>query len=153
MTLLLLVSACGSPGAPGADSPDFEGVQWELAEGSVEGDEIAPPETHPITIMFEEGRVGGTASCNGYGGEYTIDGATLAVGTLAMTEMACSPPETMTAESLFTKALLRVESVTVTDGRLILSGDDTELVFAELPPVPDAELQGTVWVLDGLISG
>jgi heat shock protein HslJ len=69
-----------------------------------------------------------------------------------MTEMACSPPETMTAEAMYAEALTRVDTVAVDQG-LTLSGDGVELVFEALEPVPDAALTNTVWVLDGLISG
>jgi heat shock protein HslJ len=47
---------------------------------------------------------------------------------------------------------MRVDTVAL-NGGLTLSGDDVEMVFEALEPVPDAELTGVTWVLDGLIQG
>jgi heat shock protein HslJ len=135
---------------------DFEASlqgDWQLTSGTVNGEEIPLIDSHPITIRFEDGQVGGTASCNSYGGMYELSGATLRLSDLAMTEMACSPPETMTAESLFATGLTQVDHVAVNEGELTLTGEETELLFTMLEPVPEAELTNTVWVLDGLITG
>ena len=40
----------------------------------------------------------------------------------------------------------------MTDENLTLSGEGVELVFAALPPVPTADLTGTVWVLESLVD-
>ena len=149
---LLIVSACGAVGL-GDPPPAFEGIQWQLTSGTVDGEQLDPPDTHPITVLFAEGRVSGTASCNGYGGDYSSDGAELEIGQLAMTEMACSPPEAMTAEFLYGSALPRVTRVATTSEEMFLSGEGVDLAFTALPPVPDAELRGTVWVLESMISG
>ena len=153
IALLFAVSACNSSGAEPAESPQVEGVTWQLNEGVVDGNPIDPPASHPITISFADGVASGTASCNGYGGDFQIDGNVVTLGALAITEMACEPPETMSAESLFMQGLSRVRLANVAGSKLTLSGDGVEMTFEELAPVPDADLTNTVWVLDGLIQG
>lgn len=136
----------------GADFADSVEGSWQLTSGTVHGGEIQLVETHPITIHFEGDAVGGTASCNQYGGVFELSGSSISFSDLAMTEMACFPHETMDAEALYSQALGMVTTVEVDDG-LTLSGPDVELVFTSLPPVPEAELTNTVWVLDGLVGG
>lgn len=137
----------------GSDFKDSLEAAWELTDGTVVGQSVEPPTSHPITIGFGDRVVGGTASCNSYGGEYKLSGSQLTFGEMALTEMACEPPEAMDAEMLYMQALLLVDNAAVNDGRLTLTGPGTELNFDLLPPVPEAEMLNTVWVLDGLIDG
>jgi len=146
-TFALLAVAC-----LGSDFADSVEGSWQLTSGIVDSEEIPLVASHPITINFEGDEISGTASCNGYGGSYELSGSTISFGNLAMTEMACFPDETMTAEAMYGQALMMVDTVSL-DEVLTLSGGGAELVFEALPAVPDAELTNTVWVLDGLISG
>lgn len=143
----LVISAC-----LGTDFEDSIDGPWQLTSGSIDGQEIAIIEDHPISIVFDRDQVSGTASCNGYGGTFGLDGASISFGNLAMTEMACLPEETMVAEQLYASALTVVDTVEL-DGDLALKGPNVELIFTALEPVPQAELTNTVWVLEGLISG
>jgi heat shock protein HslJ len=143
--------ACGGGEQIGPD-PTVEGG-WQLVSGrTIEGD-IAPLDSHPVTIDFEEGMVGGTAACNGYGGSYTLDGATISFTQMSRTEMACSPQETMELESQFLDALIEVNQAETLEDSLTLSGESVELVFERVPEPPTADLIGTVWVLDRLVQG
>ncbi len=145
--LTLVASAC-----LGSDFADSVEGAWQMTTGTVDGQPIPAPESHPITITFQGDQVSGTASCNGYGGTFQIDGSSISIGELAMTEMACSPEETMEAEAMFSDAITRVDTVSI-DGALTLSADGVEMVFEKLEPVPEEELTGTRWILDGLIRG
>ena len=145
--LALLASAClGSDFADSVEGP------WQMVSGTVDGQAIPLLESHPITANFEDGQVGGTAACNSYGGTYSLSGSRINVGDLVMTEMACFPEEVMRAEALFSEGIMRVDTITL-NGGLTLSGDDVEMVFEALDPVPDRGLTGITWVLDGLIQG
>lgn len=144
--IALLTVAC-----LGSDFADSIEGSWQMSSGSVDGEEIPLISSHPITITFEGDQVNGTASCNGYAGTFELSGSEIVFGNLAMTEMACFPEETMEAEALFAQGLTMVDTVQV-DDELTLSGDDVEMTFERLEPVPEAELTNTVWVLDGLIS-
>ncbi len=143
----LLTAAC-----LGSDFSDSLQGSWELTSGTLRGEPIPIIASHPITVTFDGDQVGGTASCNSYGGTFELSGSSIHFGDLAMTEMACFPDETMTAESMYGEALTLVDTAEIDEG-LTLSGDGVELTFEALEPVPDAELTGVVWVLDGLISG
>lgn len=129
-SIALLTVAC-----LGSDFADSVEGAWQMTSGTVDGEQIPLVESHPITIDFDEdGQVGGTAACNGYGGSYELSGADISFGNLAMTEMACFPEETMQAEAMFANAISRVDTVAV-DGELTLSGQGVELAFEALEPV------------------
>lgn len=128
---LITVLALISTACLGSDFADSVEGSWQMSSGTVDGEEIPIVDTHPITITFEEGQVSGTASCNGYGGTYEIEGSTITFSDLTMTEMACTPEETMQAEGMFATSITRVDSVSL-DGYLTLSGDGVEMVFEGL---------------------
>jgi len=144
----LVATACGEPAEPGS----VEGA-WQLESGTLDGEPIPMVDGHPITLTIEGDTVGGTAACNSYGGSYTLSDGEVTFSALFQTEMACFPEETMASESAYLEALTRATSVTATDDHLTLSGEDVELEFNELPPVPTAALTNTVWVLESLIEG
>lgn len=149
---MITILAIAVPACLGSDFAESVEGAWQMTSGEVDGQPIEPPETHPITITFEGDQVSGTASCNGYGGTFSVNGSSISISDLAMTEMACSPEETMEAEAMFSDAITRVDTVSV-DTTLTLSADGVEMVFEKLEPVPEEELIGTRWVLDGLIQG
>jgi heat shock protein HslJ len=126
--------------------------EWRLVGGTHSGDPLPLPDDAPITLTVTDGEVGGRAACNLYGGEITIDGDRIEIGVLSVTEMACDPA-VMDAESAYLAALADVERWARDDDRLTLSGEVVELTYDLVPPVADADLVGTTWVLDGLISG
>lgn len=154
MRSLALVSmlALLGVGCLGSDFADSIQGPWEMTSGSVDGETIPLVQSHPVTINFDDGDVTGTASCNGYGGTYELNGSSIDMGSLAMTEMACFPDETMTAEQMFAVAITRVDLVSL-DSHLTLSGEGVELTFEAIEPVPTSDLTNTVWVLDSLIDG
>lgn len=148
-TLSLVVSAC-----LGSDFEDSLDGAWQLTSGSSNGMPIELIASHPVTMSLESESIGGTAACNSYGGEVRISNNTFSVSRLAVTEMACSPSETMEVERIYLEALELVDEVGLTEsGTLTLSGPEVKLEFERLDPVPAGELTGTVWVLDGLITG
>lgn len=149
--LALVIAACAGPGAGPAD--DLTESTWELESGTLDDLAITVLASHPITLTFSEDGVGGTAACNGYGGSYRISGDEISFSELSVTEMACVPDETMESERAYLEAMVRIEKLVLDGDLLTLTGDGVELVFVALPPVPIADLTGTVWVLDGLIQG
>ncbi len=136
-----------------ADAADpFGTVEWMLASATVDGETLALLESHPVTLLVDDaGAVGGTAACNSYFGTL-IEGDTLFEG-FGVTEMACDPPETLDLESAFLTALGRTTTAERDGGQLVLAGDGVELRFDEITPPADAELIGTDWTLDTVISG
>lgn len=151
VSLALILAACGG-GDPNSQPGDPTGG-WQLVSGLVDGQQINPIASHPVTIEFKDGRVGGTSACNSYGGEYTVEGSAVTIGEIAMTEMACFPENVMSLESQYLSALSAVGSFAVDDANLVLSGDGVELEFEPVEAPPTAEMLGTVWVLDGVVDG
>lgn len=153
LILAILVSvpaACGTE-PPLAQPIDLTG-SWQLTSGSHGEVMLEPIPTHPVTLEFTADRVGGTAACNGYGGTFDASTGALSISDLSITEMACDPPETMDLERLYIEALVAVNEATIEGTTLTLSGPETTLEFEAIPPVPTADLLGTVWVLDGLVN-
>ena len=84
--LLLALTACALPGAPGA--APLVGSEWRLEDlggrGVINGSQA--------TLAFPEaGRVAGNSSCNRFFGSYTLMQDRIALGQLAGTRMACAP--------------------------------------------------------------
>ena len=87
------VAAAGesAPRTEAASDPDpasLAGTRWVLIEA---GGTRVPPRP-PVTLNFEAGRFGGHSGCNGYGGEYRIEGRRIVVGLVSSTLVGCSGP-------------------------------------------------------------
>jgi len=147
---LALMTACAEPGEQGGDPT---GVAWELIEGRVNGESLPVIDGYPITLSLTDEGFGGTAACNGYGGMYEIAGDQITFTELFRTEMACVEEGVMESEEMYLTGLLLVDTFSTSDDTLALTGEGVEVVFAALPPVPAAELTGTVWVLESLVEG
>lgn len=132
---------------------ELEGTAWTLVIGEGPGGVVDPPDGWPVTISFERDTFGGTASCNGYGGSFTLgDGGSITFAEVGSTAMGCEPAP-METESAFLTALGGVAFYEVLGNNLLLFGDSTELTFERQAPVPTAELVGQLWLLDTLIQG
>jgi heat shock protein HslJ len=147
----LVLAACGTS-EPLGPPAGLDG-SWQLTSGTHQGTSLDPIADHPVTISFEGDEVTGTAACNGYGGTFEATDGEIAFSEMIITEMGCFPTEVMDLEQNFMTALVSVTEASVTDDRLMLSGENTTLEFEALPPVPTSELLNTVWVLDGLVTG
>lgn len=150
--LALLIAACGADEGEGADDIGVIG-EWEMVEGTIDGDPFPLVDGWRITMnVGADGRIGGTAACNGYGGTYVADGEDLIISDVSMTMMACEPP-VQDAESAFVAAIGQPLTYQRAGDRLTLTGGQAEMVFTAVEPVPTAELIGTEWTLDTLIQG
>jgi heat shock protein HslJ len=159
--LVLLLSGCArfAPGAggsasdpPAGEPPDVIGA-WVMTSGTSAGEPIRVPDTYRVTLTLADGNEVGGQACNHYGGTYDLrDDGTISFSAMSMTEMACEEPM-MTVEAAYHAALAAVTRAERDGDVLTLSGEDVELVFELVPPVPDAALKGTRWTLESLISG
>ncbi|MDX1469723.1 MAG: META domain-containing protein [Acidimicrobiia bacterium] len=147
--LSLLVTACGTE----SPAPNVDGA-WELVAGTHDGTALPLVPGWPITMILDGDSIGGTASCNSYGGRLQAGsaGSFSVDGGLAITEMACMPPEVMEAERLFMEALVDADRISRIGDNLTLDGPSTDLEFRLLQPVPTADLIDTVWMLESLVS-
>jgi heat shock protein HslJ len=145
-------SGTPSPSAKPSD-PGTPAGSWILTKGTGPSGEIPVLDDHPITLVIDADKAGGHAACNIYGGTVTVNGDSIRLAAMSMTEMACVDDRAMNAEAAYMSALAAVTRWSRDGDQLVLSGDGVQLTFAVQPPVPDAKLIGTEFVLDTLMQG
>jgi heat shock protein HslJ len=147
LSSLIARSASGQERSAADAEIDLDGTSWTL--DWVDGQDAVSSGDSRATLVFEEGRVRGNATCNGFSGSYERDGSTLSFGMLMSTMMAC---EGMTQETAYLAALELVAAYRVQDGQLFLANVAGEDVLV-LSPMQHAPLVGTAWTLDSYRSG
>jgi heat shock protein HslJ len=152
MVVALLLVGCRSTSVDGGGGPVAADGDWQLPSGSVDGAAFPVVAEAPITMTVTGTTIGGRAACNQYSGAMSADGSEPMFQVTSMTAMACAEP-VMAAETAFLAAVARVQGATRDGDRLTLSGPGIELDFDRLRPPPLAELVGTDWVLDSLVTG
>ena len=153
ITTAVIIAACGTGASDGPPSAPGVVGQWELVDGTVDGDPFPIVDGFRITLNVEAGgTLGGTAACNGYGAAYVADGEDLLVQEISSTAMACQPA-VMESEQAFMAFLGRPIGYERVDDRLVLRSDGYELTFEAVAPVPTEELIGTEWLLTSLVDG
>src|SRR5690242_11336508 len=156
----LVVAACSSGagagatasaapiGAPAATVDALAGRTF-LSTGAT-GHDIAAGSA--IRLAFEETRIGANAGCNQMNGEYEIVDGALAVGPMAMTEMACE--QALMDQDAWLAAYLDGAAATLDGDMLTLTKEGTTVTFSDKKVAdPDRPLVGTDWVVTGVVSG
>jgi heat shock protein HslJ len=125
---------------PTATQASVEGPTWSLLafleERQSEGVSTPLPTDvltgTEITAAFESGTLSGSAGCNTYGTTYTLDGLSIGLEAIAVTEMACLEPEgVMEQEQHYLEILRDVTDVHVYGSRLwVETGNRRALVFS-----------------------
>lgn len=158
LALVMLLGACSGSGRseptgsdPKGFSASYDGT-WTLIEGQGPDGEVAIIDGYRVSLTIEGNLISGTAPCNGYFGDATIDGTSFTVPGVGITEMGCRR-DVMKAESAYVSAISDADTIGREKDVLTLTGDETELVFELEPPIPTADLVGTRWELESLIYG
>lgn len=116
-------------GADGSNSSiSLPGTAWQLI--SIQGQDVLEDTT--VTLEFDEERAAGSAGCNSFSGDYSLDGANIQFGPLVSTMMFCGSPEgAMEQEGLYLETLSQTASFHVNEGQLELlnAAGETILVF------------------------
>jgi heat shock protein HslJ len=149
LILAFLLSGCSLLTHGVATSIDGE---WQLQAGTNQGQAVPIVAGSRITLKVDGTTAGGSAACNIYGGTIQVNGGSVAISALSMTEMACQE-NLMASEAAYLAALPRVTTMALTGNSLVLSGPEVELRYTRAPAVADADPIGTNWVLESLISG
>ena len=123
-----LAFACACSAESGGQEIDITG-NWELLNGSVDGEVIPLIESSPVTLNVDGTEIGGTSACNSYGAQMVLSGAEISLSDLASTLMMCTP-EVMAVEVPYTAALAQVNAVAFEGEALVLTGPGVELRFA-----------------------
>jgi heat shock protein HslJ len=125
LLMILVLAACAS----GEGSPSIEG-QWALVSyGPVSG-QISAMTDVETNIEFTNGQMGGNVGCNGFGGEYTVEGGTIAFGPVMSTMMFC---EEIAEQESGTLAVFQESAKFVLDGDklTITSADGASMIVLE----------------------
>ncbi len=125
---------------------------WTLLSGSGPSGEVPIVDGWPITLSFSPDTLVGTAACNGYGANYSINDGSVTIGAFGSDDMGCDGP-VMESESTYLAAFADVDHVEVDGDELTLTGPSTEMTFVRNTPVPVADLVDQLWLLDTLIEG
>jgi heat shock protein HslJ len=144
----ILLVACSGAGASSAPAAGIDGRTFLSTQ--VTGVNLVPGTQ--VRLTFTERDLSAQAGCNILGGTYSIEGDRLRTTQMFMTEMGCDGPRQAQDEWLAAflgnvTFALDGDTLVLTDGTVRLTLMDKEVV------TPDQTLEGTRWVLVGIVSG
>ena len=151
----VIAAGCTSGTSTPGTVTGLTGTSWTLDSYLTENGSLVPvlPGTEVTARFDDDGKVTGSAGCNGYGGDYQLDGTTLSISSLVQTLKLCTEPEgIMEQEARFIDLLASAAGCRIENERLIVTdaeGTDV-LVFVEARAVPPTPLAGTSWTLASL---
>ena len=120
--------------APG-DSAALLDTRWKLIE--IDGEAVTPPEggrEADLVLESTDFRVRGFSGCNGFFGQYELDGQELTFSALGSTMMAC--PEGMDHEQAFLAALGQTDRAEIDGHVLNLYADDQRVARLQAVEAP-----------------
>lgn len=107
------------------DEISLENSAWVVEE--IAGAKMQAPV--PTLEFRPDGRIGGKASCNNYGGAYRVDEGKLNVSNMFATKMACPEPQ-MAQERALLSALEGDASYAMNGGTLTIDAADGRKIVA-----------------------
>lgn len=108
------------------------GTVWvleSLVEGLGPDGSVSSVAGEPSLELTEDGEVRGDTGCNTFSGSYELDGTTLTLGPLTVTEMACDGLEGSQEEHVLRVLEADGLEVAIEGGRLRLTGEDRALEY------------------------
>ncbi|KQY63834.1 META domain-containing protein [Nocardioides sp. Root140] len=117
-------------GAPKVEDTTLAGTTWQL-DSLIDGQTVSsvPQGTTASLTLTSDGTLQVDTGCNTGGGSVKVGTATLRVGPLMTTKMACVDPARQQVEAAFTKVLNGTVGYTVEADRLTLTKGDSGLGF------------------------
>ena len=110
----------------------LEGTLWALA--LLNGQQ--PLEDAPIYVLFENGKLSGSAGCNTYNGGYQSDNKNLSVSNVVATRQSCAEPAgVMEQESTYLKLLGSAATYSTANGSLTIFDANGNAVLNYKPAV------------------
>jgi heat shock protein HslJ len=148
--LVLGLAACGESDASGSTADSLDGRKFLSID--VTGHRLVAGSQ--IRLNFDGDRLGASVGCNQLGGTWSIDGDALVVpDDMVMTEMACDPPARMDQDTWFASFLSSRPTIVLDGDTLTLTSRDVTITLLDGEVAdPDRPLEGTKWVVDGLVS-
>ena len=145
MVVGLILGGCTALPDPVAGT--LADTSWTLV--SLDGQPVSAGA--PVTIRFENGRIGGTDGCNSYSTAYTANGAKLNIDkNIVATMMACPEP-IMQGAAAYIAALTQAAAYRI-DGRQLMLLDARGKALATFTR-QSSELGGTSWIVTGYNNG
>ena len=128
MITVLVISGALLAACTGGASASIIG-DWKLVSyGSPANPTPAAPDVDTSIVFGEDGKVNGNVGCNGFGGDYTVDGNTITFGQIVSTLMFCEGPvgdqETTTLNVFAESATFVMDGDTLT----ITSADGSSVI-------------------------
>jgi len=122
--MLFILAACGS-----VSSRSVQG-QWILISYGSPSDQILAVPNVETSIEFKDGQLSGNVGCNGFGGEYSVDGDTITFGPIMSTMMFC---EAVADQESITLAVFQESATFVMSDNLltITSMDGNSVIVLE----------------------
>ena len=117
-------------GCGGAILPpeSLNGTRWTIT--AING--IAPVSRHEARLDFESGKLSGSAGCNRFRADYTVETGQMVTGAVISTRMAC-PADIMAQEAAVLGILGAPAGIRYTpDGKLLLSNNSGVLVLERI---------------------
>jgi len=155
--LVAVVAACSTTGGSGAGASStggtggtIEGPTWRLASQSAGGTLTDIPAGVAVDARFSGGRVTGSGGCTVYNGPAVISGATIKVGQLATSAMACESPAA-DVEKAYLANLASAATFTATADSLAIY-DASGAAILKYTPGPANALEGE-WIVTGYKNG
>jgi heat shock protein HslJ len=112
-----------------SDMGGLAGVTWTLVSYGSPDAPVAVLPTAPITLVFSEQGIGGSAGCNQYFGAFQFDVSAITFSDIGSTLMACVDQAAMDQEMAYLNALQTATAYQITDGQLQITYDGGVLTF------------------------
>ncbi len=141
-------AADSAGGGRAAEPADLAGRSF--VSTAADGHDLVAGST--VALEFGDGELSANAGCNTLAGGYTLDGGTLTVGPLAMTEMGCEPD--LMAQDEWLAGLLGAGPMLTIDGdELTVDAGSASITLLDREVAePDLPVEGTRWVVDGIVA-
>lgn len=120
--LACTMTGCAASPSTGPLPNDLVGTQWraKTLAGRAVPDDIA------VSLEFPEtGKVAGRSGCNRYAGPIAVSDGRLVIGPLAMTRMACPPPQSE-IEARFVATIDKAQRLERDNSALVLIAEGEE---------------------------
>jgi heat shock protein HslJ len=131
LTLFMISLAISACSAQISEEPSASLIgSWKLTSFGPVGAPTPAVESADAELTFnEDGTVVGSSGCNGFGGNYTVEGEQVTFSEIVSTLMACEEP-LMSQEAAVLKVLTGTATYKIEGNTLTLTNNDTVLVLA-----------------------
>ena len=129
LTLLVICLALSACSARNDESSASLSGSWKLSDyGPAAAPTPAVPDTEAGIAFNNDGTVTGNSGCNGFGGNYTVEGDQVTFDQITSTLMACDDPR-MAQEDTVHQVLTDTATYKIEGNTLTITNNDIALVF------------------------